>query len=69
MSTVIAGIRIPDGNLAREATDLLREHGTADLCGNGQCRKQGSRLGFWLEPVRLHAAGGNPQWRTRQAYR
>ena len=28
MSKVIAGVRIPDSKLAREATDLLREHGT-----------------------------------------
>jgi hypothetical protein len=28
MSEVIAGIRISDSKLAREATDLLREHGT-----------------------------------------
>src|SRR3954451_1967659 len=28
MSEVIAGIRIPDSKLAREATDLLREYGT-----------------------------------------
>src|ERR1700759_4523333 len=28
MPEVIAGIRIPDSKLAREATDLLREHGT-----------------------------------------
>ena len=28
MAEVIAGIRIPDSKLAREATDLLREHGT-----------------------------------------
>ncbi len=28
MSEVIAGIRIPDGKIAREATELLREHGT-----------------------------------------
>ena len=28
MFKVIAGIRIPDSKLAREATDLLREHGT-----------------------------------------
>jgi HD domain len=28
MSEVIAGIRIPDSKLAREATGLLREHGT-----------------------------------------
>ena len=28
MSEIIAGIRIPDSKLAREATDLLREHGT-----------------------------------------
>ena len=28
MSQVIAGVRIPDSKLAREATDLLREHGT-----------------------------------------
>src|SRR5262245_42928323 len=31
MSQVIAGIRIPDSKLCREATDLLREHGTALL--------------------------------------
>jgi len=28
ISEVVAGIRIPDSQLAREATDLLREHGT-----------------------------------------
>ncbi len=28
MSEVVAGIRIPDSKLAKEATDLLREHGT-----------------------------------------
>jgi hypothetical protein len=28
MSEVIAGVRIPDSKLAREATELLREHGT-----------------------------------------
>src|SRR5262249_58465216 len=28
MSKVIAGVRIPDSKLAREATNLLREHGT-----------------------------------------
>jgi hypothetical protein len=28
MSEVVAGIRIPDSKLAREATGLLREHGT-----------------------------------------
>jgi hypothetical protein len=28
MSDIIAGIQIPDSKLAREATDLLREHGT-----------------------------------------
>src|SRR5580698_3735418 len=28
MSEIVAGIRIPDSKLAREATDLLREHGT-----------------------------------------
>ena len=31
MLNIIAGIRIPDSKLAREATDLLREHGTALL--------------------------------------
>src|SRR6266571_6123506 len=31
MSEVVAGIRIPDSKLAREATDLLREHGTSLL--------------------------------------
>src|SRR5581483_7606294 len=28
MSEIVAGIRIPDSKLAREATELLREHGT-----------------------------------------
>jgi hypothetical protein len=28
MSEVVAGIRIPDSKLAREATDLVREHST-----------------------------------------
>ncbi len=28
MSEIIAGIRIPDSKLAKEATDLLRDHGT-----------------------------------------
>src|SRR3981081_270544 len=31
MTEVIAGIRVPDSKLAREATDLLREHGTSLL--------------------------------------
>src|SRR5437016_13618487 len=31
MSEVVAGIRIPDSKLARGATDLLREHGSALL--------------------------------------
>jgi hypothetical protein len=31
MSEVVAGIRIPESKLAREATDLLRKHGTALL--------------------------------------
>src|SRR5258707_6722135 len=31
MSEVIAGVRIPDSKLAREATALLREHGTSLL--------------------------------------
>jgi hypothetical protein len=34
MSEVIAGIRIPDSKLAREATGLLREHGTPLLCAH-----------------------------------
>jgi hypothetical protein len=28
MAEIIAGIRVPDSKLAREATDLVREHGT-----------------------------------------
>jgi HD superfamily phosphodiesterase len=28
VSEIVAGIRIPGSKLAREATDLLREHGT-----------------------------------------
>ena len=28
MAEVVAGIRVPDSKLAREATDLVREHGT-----------------------------------------
>src|SRR5436190_22456117 len=28
MSEIVAGVRIPDSKLAREATELLREHGT-----------------------------------------
>jgi hypothetical protein len=31
MSEVVAGVRIPDSKLARQATDLLREHGTSLL--------------------------------------
>src|SRR5258708_11296068 len=34
MPDVIAGIRIPDSKLARDATGLLREHGTALLLGH-----------------------------------
>ena len=30
-SEIVAEIRVPDTKLAREATDLLREHGTALL--------------------------------------
>src|SRR5947208_7743237 len=36
MAEVIAGIRIPDSKLAREATDLLREHGTPLLLAHSQ---------------------------------
>src|SRR3954467_3452793 len=28
MSEIIAGVRVPDSKLARQATDLVREHGT-----------------------------------------
>jgi hypothetical protein len=50
MSEIVAGIRIPDSKLARDATDLLREHGTpllfahslrADLFGAIQGRHRG----------------------------
>lgn len=36
MAEVVAGIRIPDSKLAREATDLLREHGTPLLFAHSQ---------------------------------
>ncbi|QEH35467.1 hypothetical protein OJF2_40190 [Aquisphaera giovannonii] len=36
MSEIVAGIRIPDSKLAREATDLVREHGTPLLLAHSQ---------------------------------
>ena len=45
MSEVVAGIRIPDSKLAREATDLLREHGTPLLLASSS---QGSSAEAFL---------------------
>ena len=77
MSEVIAGIRIPDSQLAREATDLLREHGTALLLAHslrvylfGSLR--GRHRGLKVDPELLyfgaifHDFGLTPKYRSQQ---
>src|ERR1700759_2336355 len=75
MSEIIAGIRIPDSKLAREATDLLREHGTPLLYAHsvrvflfGSLR--GRRRGLKDDPELLyvgavfHVFGLTPKYRS-----
>ena len=76
MAEVIAGIRIPDSKLAREATDLLREHGTPLLYAHslrvflfGSLR--GRHRGMQVDPELLyvgavfHDFGLTPNYRSR----
>ena len=76
MSEIIAGIRIPDSKLAREATDLLREHGTPLLYAHslrvflfGSLR--GRHRGLQVDPELLyvgavfHDFGLTPKYRSR----
>ena len=76
MSETIAGIRIPDSKLAREATDLLREHGTPLLFAHslrvflfGSLR--GLRRGLQVDHELLyvgavfHDFGLTPDYRSR----
>ena len=76
MSEIIAGIRIPDSKLAREATDLLREHGTPLLYAHslrvflfGSLR--GHRRGLQVDHELLyvgavfHDFGLTPNYRSR----
>ena len=77
MSEIIAGIRIPDSKLAREATDLLREHGTPLLFAHslrvflfGSLR--GCRRGLQVDHELLyvgavfHDFGLTPNYRSRE---
>src|SRR4051794_30239547 len=76
MSETIAGIRIPDSKLAREATELLREHGTPLLYAHslqvflfGALR--GRHRGLRVDPELLyvgavfHDFGLTPHYRSR----
>src|SRR4051812_27384165 len=76
MSELIAGIRLPDSKLAREATDLLREHGTPLLFAHslrvfvfGALR--GRRRGLQVDHELLyvgavfHDLGLTPNYRSR----
>jgi hypothetical protein len=77
MSSVVAGIRIPDSKLAREATDLLREFGTPLLFAHslrvylfGSLR--GRNRGLSVDPELLyfgavfHDLGLTPKYRTHE---
>src|SRR4051794_5065789 len=76
MSETIAGIRIPDSKLAREATDLLREHGTSLLYAHslrvflfGSLRGRHRRLRVDPELLYIgavfHDFGLTPKYRSR----
>src|SRR3954449_3208075 len=76
MTEVIAGIRIPDSKLAREATDLLREHGgpllfahslRVYLFGAIQGRSRGWTIDHELFYVgaMFHDFGLTPYYRSR----
>ncbi|HTU25242.1 MAG TPA: HD domain-containing protein [Pirellulales bacterium] len=75
MAEMIAGIRIPDSKLAREATELLREHGTPLLFAHslrvylfGSLR--GRHRGLTVDPELLyfgavfHDLGLTPKYRS-----
>jgi HD domain len=76
MADVIAGIRVPDSKLASEATDLLREHGTALLFAHSlrvylfgaiRGRHQGLSVDhelLYLGAV-LHDLGLTPKYRSQ----
>src|SRR5262245_61302047 len=75
MPNVIAGLRIPDSKLAREATDLLREHGTPLLLAHslrvylfGSLRGRHRKLKFDHELLYFgavfHDLGLTPRFRS-----
>jgi hypothetical protein len=76
MSEIIAGIRIPDSKLAREATDLAHEHGTPLLLAHSlrvylfgaiQGRRRGWDFDHELFYVgaMFHDLGLTPRYRSR----
>src|SRR4051812_39798635 len=76
MSELIAGIRLPDSKLAREATDLLREHGTpllfahslrVFLFGSLRGRRRGLQVDHELLYVGavFHDFGLTPKYRSQ----
>jgi hypothetical protein len=76
MSEIVAGIQIPDSKLAREATDLLREHGTPLLFahslrvfvfGSLRGRQRGLQVDHELLYVGavFHDLGLTPNYRSR----
>ena len=76
MSEIIAGIRIPDSKLARDATELLREHGTpllyshslrVFLFGSLRGRRRGLQVDHELLYVGavFHDFGLTPKYRSR----
>jgi HD superfamily phosphodiesterase len=77
MADVIDGIRIPDSKLAREATDLLREHGTPLLFAHslrvflfGSIRGRHRKLSVDHELLYLgavfHDLGLTPKYRSQE---
>jgi hypothetical protein len=77
MAEVIAGIRVPDSKLAREATDLLRQHGSPLLLAHsmrvylfGSLR--GRHRGLNVDPELLyfgaifHDLGLTPKYRVQK---
>ena len=77
MPEIIAGIPIPDSKLAREATDLLREHGTPLLFAHSlrvfvfgalRGRSRGLRVNHELLYIGavFHDLGLTPNYRSRE---
>ena len=73
----VSGVRVPDSKLARDATEVLREHGTPLLFAHSQRvylfgTLQGRRRGWAVDPELFYVAavfhdlGLTPGFRTRE---